>query len=89
MGKTIEIYVMRDVIQLSLVRGQTYPHTGKQFGTIRGSDGRLLAYEVMEIENIEPADIPEIVGKYDVAGTDIKDMTIREIVMAVKEQVLR
>jgi hypothetical protein len=54
----------------------------------------IVGYEVLDIETIEENDIPDIPEKYDVVWYDLtetgmKDMTIKEIVMAVKTQYLK
>ena len=86
MGRPIDISIQRDVIQLSLVPGQDFPFTNEPFfSIIKGSDDEILAYEIKDIYLIEEEDIPDISGKFDVIGTDMKDKTIREIVFALKE----
>jgi hypothetical protein len=48
----------------------------------------IVGYEVADMLTISPAEIPEIEESYDLSGTDLVNMRIKDIVMAVKKELL-
>lgn len=49
----------------------------------------IVGFEVLDIDIFKESDIPDLPAlseKYDVVDTDMKDMTIREIVLMVQEE---
>lgn len=49
----------------------------------------IVGFEVADIFTVRKSDIPDIPEKYDVPDTNLKDMTIKEIVMQIKAEMTK
>jgi len=101
MGEKLEISIYNGVAQFLTSPGIPFIASGNipdfviflevknMFEENEEETDNIVGYEVLDIATVKESDIPDIPELYDVVDTNLKDMTIKEIVMAVKDVYLK
>jgi hypothetical protein len=83
MGKKLTMNRFREVTQLT-TDGASYPFQGDPFFSVIEANGEIIGFEIVDIEDIEADDIPEINGVYDMDEMGIKNSTIKDMVLLLR-----
>ncbi len=85
MGKNLVMKRFREVTQLT-VDGDDHPFQGDPFFSIIKRNGEIVGFEIVDIEYIDAEDIPEVEDIYDLDELGIRDCTIRELVLLLRDR---
>lgn len=99
MGKRLDVIYHEGTVLFLTAPAARYPEGDDSFQILyeilnpldenEKATENIVGFEVGDIFTLNISDIPDINEKYDIAETDLKDMTIKEIVSEIQKDLLR